>query len=54
MTSNIHKLLENIVFLKIQLSKLIKNLAFLKVQTLNFDRGVSFEIAKRSSPGVSI
>ena len=55
MTSNIDKPTENLVFLKVQLSKLIKNLVFLKVRTLNFDRGLSFEIAKRSSPiGVSI
>ena len=55
MTSNINKPTENLVFLKVQLSKLIKNFVFLKVRTLNFDRGLSFEIAKRSSPiGVSI
>ena len=35
------------MFLKVQLSKLIKNIEFLKVRTLNFDRGLSFEIAKR-------
>ena len=55
MTFNIHKPIENLVFLKVQLSKVIKNLVFLKVRTLNFDRGLSFEISKRSSPiGVSI
>ena len=40
LTSNIHKLNEMLVFLKVQLSKLIKNLVFLKVRTLNFDRGL--------------
>ena len=55
MTSNVNKRMENLMFLKVQLSKVIKNLVFLKVRTLNFDRGVSFEIAKRSSLiGVSI
>ena len=55
MASNINKPRENLVFLKVQLSKLIKNLVFLKLRRLNFDRGLSFEIAKRSSPiGVSI
>ena len=45
---------QNLMFLKGQLSKLIKHLVFLKVETRNFDRGLSFEIAKRSSPiGVS-
>ena len=37
-----------------RLEKIIKNFAFLKVETLKFDRGRSFEIAKRSSSiGVS-
>ena len=55
MTLSINKLIKNRVFLKGQLSKLIKNLVFLKVETRNFDRGLSFESAKRSSPiGVSI
>ena len=55
MTSNKHKPMENLVFLKVQLSKVIEHIVFLKVRTLNFDRGLSFEIAKRSSPrGVSI
>ena len=36
------------------MEKVIKNFVFLKVETLNFDRGVSFEITKRStSIGVS-
>ena len=55
MTFNINKPIKNLVFLKGQLSKLIKNFMFLKVDTRNFDRGLSFESAKRSSPiGVSI
>ena len=55
MTFNKNKPIKNLVFLKVQLSKVIKNLVFLKVRTRNFDRGLSFEIAKRSSPiGVSI
>ena len=55
MTSNIHKLIENIMIFKVKLSKPIKNLVFLKVRKLNFDRGVLFDIAKRSSPiGVTI
>ena len=55
MTSKIHKPMENLMFLEVQLSKVFKILVFLKVRTLNFDRGLSFEIAKRSSPiGVSI
>ena len=49
-TSNINKPMENLMCLRVQLSKVIKNYMFLKVQTLNFDRGLSFEIAKRSSP----
>ena len=55
MTLSINKLITTLVFLKGQLSKLIKNLLFLKVETRNFDRDLSFESAKRSSPiGVSI
>ena len=55
MTSNMHKLMENLVFLKVQLRKVIENVVFLKVRALKSDRGLSFEIAKRSSPiGVSI
>ena len=50
MTSNVNKPVENLVFLKVQPSKIIKNLMFLKARTLNFDRGVYFEIAKRSNP----
>ena len=54
MTSNINQPIENLMFLKVQLSKVIKNIVFLKVRTRNFDRGLPFEIAKRSSPiGVS-
>ena len=49
MTSDINKPMENLVFLKVQLSKLIKNFVFLKVETRNLDRGLSFEIAKRST-----
>ena len=55
MTYNTKKPIKNLVFLKVRLSKVIKNIVFLKVRTRNFDRGHSFEIAKRSSPiGVSI
>ena len=55
MTSDAHKLVENLMFLNVKLSKIIKNLVCLKVRTLNFDRGVLFEIAKLSSPiGISI
>ena len=54
MTFNINKLIKNLVFLKVQPRKVIKNLVFLKVRTRNSDRGLPFEIAKRSSPiGVS-
>ena len=55
MTFNINKPIKNLVFLKVQLGKVIKNLMFLKARPRNFDRGLPFEIAKRSSPiGVSI
>ena len=55
MRLSINKLTKNLVCLKGQLGKLIKNLVCLKVETRNFDRGLSFESAKRSSPiGVSI
>ena len=54
-TSKITKPMENLVFLKLQLSKSIKSLMFLKVRRLNLDRGLSFEIAERSSPiGISV
>ena len=49
-TFSIHKPIKNLVCLKVQLRKVIKNIVFLKVRTPNFDRGLSFEIAKRSSP----
>ena len=55
MTFDINKPIKNLVFLKVQVNKVIRNLVFLKVRTRNSDRGLSFEIAKRSSPiGVSI
>ena len=55
MTLNINKPIKNLVFLTVQLDKVNKNIVFLKVRMRNFDRGLSFEIAKRSSPiGVSI
>ena len=55
MAFNISKPIKNLMFLKVLLGKVIKNLVFLKVRTRNFDRGLPFEIAKRSSPiGVSI
>ena len=50
MTYNTKKPIKNLVFLKRQLSKLIKHFVFLKVEARNFDRGLSFESAKRSSP----
>ena len=54
MTFTINKTIKILMFLKVQLSKVIKNIVFLKVRTRNFDRGLPFEIAKRSSPiGVS-
>ena len=54
MTFNINKPIKNLLFLEVQLSKVIKNIVFLKVPTCNFDRGLLFEIAKRTSPiGVS-
>ena len=54
MAFNRNKPIKNLMFLKVQLGKVIKNLMFLKVGTRNFDRGLPFEIAKRSSPiGVS-
>ena len=36
MTSNINRPMENLVFLKVQLSKVIKHFMFLKVRTLNY------------------
>ena len=54
MTFNINKPIKNLGFLKVQLGKVMKNIVFLKVRTLKSDRGLSSEIAKRSSPiGVS-
>ena len=54
MAFDIDNPIKNLVFLKVQLSKVIKNFVFLKIRTRNFDRGLPFEIAKRSSPiGVS-
>ena len=50
MTSNKHKLVEDMVLLKLQFGKLIKNLMLLKVRTRNFDRVFLFEIAQRSNP----
>ena len=50
MTSNVKKPKENLELLKVELSKFITNLMFLKVRKLNFDRGLSFEMTKRSSP----
>ena len=48
----LRKAIKNRIFLKVQLSKLVNNLVFLKVRTRNFDRSLSFEIAKRSSTDV--
>ena len=50
MTFNINKPIKNLVFLKVQLGKVMKSIVFLKVRTLNSDRGLSSEIAKRSNP----
>ena len=48
------KAIRNLMFLKHRLEQVIKNHVFLKVELLKFDRGRSFEIAKRSSSiGVS-